>query len=503
MGFINRVTSFVANAWSSLTGVFNRYEGAHSSIHRSRIPGALTSARFDISNATRAEIARKVRYFEKNNPLVQALAGKFENFVVGANPQLTPVSSDPEWNVRAKEWWDTWCEIPDLSSRQGFGTLLNLIARSWFIDGDVFVVLTAGQANNGRSFPRIQLIEGHLCQTPPEFANDPMVIDGVRVDERGRPTAYYFAEEKKSGVFTFGPAKPADSVIHVFEPSRPGQVRGLSFFHAVLNELHDLDDLHMLEMQAAKQNASTALWIKTKTGELDPASLRRMRWTDNSETNGGVATTESKVSYYQNITGGTARVLQHGDEVDQNPGLRPSVTTVEYWKLKRELVCAGVEIPYCIVFPDSMQGTVYRGALDMASSFFRSRHAVLADVQRRIWGYVISFGIATDRALAGPPGDWRKVSILPPRAPNVDVGRNSAAMLAELSAGATNYELIYGSLGLSWQTELRKRAEQAKFIRDLATQYGVEVAEISQTQANLPTAMETAVAIAQEDNATP
>ena len=51
--------------------------------------------------------------------------------------------------------------------------------------------------------------------------------------------------------------------------------------------------------------------------------------------------------------------------------------------------------------------------------------------------------------------------------------------------------------------ELRKRAEQAKFIRDLATQYGVDVAEISQTQANLPAAMETAVAIAQEDNATP
>jgi hypothetical protein len=201
------------------------------------------------------------------------------------------------------------------------------------------------------------------------------------------------------------------------------------------------------------------------------------------------------------VSGGTVRVLQHGDEVDQNPGQRPSVTTVEYWKLKRELVCAGVEIPYCIVFPDSMQGTVYRGALDMATSFFRSRHAVLADVQRRIWGYVISFGIATDRALAGPPGDWRKVSILPPRAPNVDVGRNSAAMLAELAAGATNYELIYGSLGLSWQTELRKRAEQAKFIRDLAAQYGVDPSEISQTQANLPSAMDTSVAIAQEDDA--
>ena len=67
MGLRNRLAKL-------LRRVRNRYEGAHSTTHRSRIPGALTSARFDITQYTRAEIARKVRYFEKNNPLVQALA---------------------------------------------------------------------------------------------------------------------------------------------------------------------------------------------------------------------------------------------------------------------------------------------------------------------------------------------------------------------------------------------------------------------------------------------
>lgn len=447
-----------------LRGFRSRYEGAVYSPRRSHIPASLTSARFDVTAHSRAEIARKVRYFERNNPLVQALCGKFENFVVGANPQLNPTSSDAEWNRKAKAWWDEWCQIPDISSRQSFGTLLNLIARSWFVDGDVFIILTAGQANNGRTYPRIQLVEGHLCQTPPEFAQDPMVIDGVRVDERGRPVAYYFAEEKTSGTFTFGAPRPADSVIHVFEPSRAGQVRGMSFFHSVINELHDLDDLHILEMQAARENAATSLWIKTKTGELDPARLRRSRFTDNIETNAGTASTDNKVAYYQNVTGGMARVLQHGDEIDQNPGKRPSVTTTEYWKLKRELVCAGVEIPYAIVFPDSMQGTVYRATLDMATAFFRSRHSVIADVQRRIWGYVMSFAVATERTLAGPPADWRSVSILPPRAPNVDVGRNAAAEQAALTDGRTNYDLIYGPLGLSWTAELRKLNEQLEFI---------------------------------------
>jgi capsid protein len=332
----------------------------------------------------------------------------------------------------------------------------------------VFVVLTQGESftSDGvmRKFPRIQLVEGHLCRTPPEFDKDPMVIDGVRVDSRGRPVGYYFAEEKKVGEFVFGSMRQADDVIHVFEPSRPGQVRGMSFFHSVINELHDLDDLHILEMQAARENASTAIWIKTQTGELNAASLRRSAFTESTETNTGGNATESRQSYYNDVSGGRARVLKAGDEVMQNPGQRPSVTTVEYWRLKRELVCAGVEIPYCLVFPDSMQGTVYRGALDMATAFFRSRHGVIADVQRRIWSYVMRFGIAMERGLASPPGDWRKVSVLPPRAPNVDVGRNATAEKDALLDGRTNYDLIYGPLGLSWNDELLKLNGQLEFI---------------------------------------
>ena len=81
MGLRNRLAKL-------LRRVRNRYEGAHSTTHRSRIPGALTSARFDITQYTRAEIARKVRYFEKNNPLVQALAEHADTLVPA--PLLTP-----------------------------------------------------------------------------------------------------------------------------------------------------------------------------------------------------------------------------------------------------------------------------------------------------------------------------------------------------------------------------------------------------------------------------
>lgn len=445
--------------------ILNRYEGATFNPQRSVIPAGYHGVRFDATACARSEMARKMRYFERNNPMVQALAGKFENFVVGANPQLTPNSSDAEWNRRAKEWWDQWCQVCDIASRQSFGTVLSLVGRRWFIEGDVFIVLTKGREMLG-SRPRIQIIEGHLCRTPDIYARDPMVHDGVRMDEYGRPVEYYFAEEEAAGKYKFGPPVSAEFVIPVFEPERPGEVRGITHFHSCLNELHDLDDLHILEMQAARENAKVYEWITTASGELSSADLTRQRMSSTNITSDGTAVDESRIAYYEQVSGGRAKVLKAGDDVRQNPGTRPSVVTVEYWKLKRELVCAAVEIPYVIVFPDSMQGTVYRGSLDMATAAFKSRHTIIADVQRRIWNYVMGWAVKVEKSLSDPPSDWRNVSILPPRAPNVDVGRNANAERDALLDGRTNYDLIYGPLGLSWQVEMKKLDQQYAFIEN-------------------------------------
>lgn len=445
--------------------ILARYEGVQWNPNRSIIPAGYQGARFDADCHSRSELARRMRYFERNNPLVQALAGKFENFVVGSSPQLTPISSKESWNESAKASWDQWCQFCDLSSRQNFGTLLSLVARRWFIEGDVFIVLTNGNDQGGRR-PRLQIIEGHLCRTPPEYSEDPTIYDGVRIDQNGRPIEYFFAEEPEPSRFVFPKPRPASEVIHIFEPERPGELRGITFFHSVVNELHDIDDLHVLEMQAAKENASTSDWIETLQGELDPNQVRRNIFSGQAtQTAQGAASTEpSRVEYYRQVGGARTRVLLRGDKIHQHAGERPSVTTREYWRLKRELVCAAVEIPYCLIFPDVMQGTVYRGALDMVTSAFRSRHAVIADAERRIFAFWGAWATRNEKALVDPPSDWRNVSVLPPRAPNVDVGRNSAAMLAELKSGATNYDQIYGQLGLHWKTELTKLEKQLAFI---------------------------------------
>jgi capsid protein len=225
-------------------------------------------------------------------------------------------------------------------------------------------------------------------------------------------------------------------------------------------------------MEACKLASSVAQVIKTASGEVQASSLR----------NGLASNSDAAQSYYENVFGASVKVMKHGDDFQQFLSERPGVNMREYWRNLTEKVCAGVGIPYVLVFPESMQGTVYRGSLDMSSVWFRSRHQVMASAARRIWEYVMAGEIRTDPTLANPPADWYEVAIQAPRAPNVDVGRNSAAQLAELEAGITTYDEIYGARGIDWRAALEAKAQQAKFVQALAVKYGIDISEISSAQ---------------------
>jgi capsid protein len=80
----------------------------------------------------------------------------------------------------------------------------------------------------------------------------------------------------------------------------------------------------------------------------------------------------------------------------------------------------------------------------------------------------MEWAVNNDLTLADPPHDWRSVDTRAPRSVNVDIGRNSSAMLAELEAGTRTYQSVYAELGLDYRTELRQRAKEAAFIRKLA-----------------------------------
>jgi len=453
------------------------YEAARYSTRRSMLPGAtVQSARFDVNQASLYQLRAKARYFEKNTPIVNKLSDLWEQYTVGNGLVVQPNSSDQEWNQNAATWWNYWCEMPDIASRQPMGTLLGMASRGWFVDGEMFVLQVKGETG----MPRLQFIESHLVKTPKELESALDVIDGIRVDPKTlRPLSYFIHTEQPKTRETTWTEVSAQYVIHIFEPSRPGQLRGLPLLHPALNTLHDLDDLRLLEMSAAKDAAKTSKVIKTSPEEFNPSTLQAARVKGSLPLAGGGTASTDKLQYYDSVLGEDRVILRPGDEYNQFATNRPSVVTREYWEYLDEQVCAAVGIPYVLVYPDSMQGTVYRGSIDAASSFFSLRSAVMQAAVSRFYQYAMGWARYTQPLLVDAPADWRNIRVSPPRAVNVDVGRNSKAMLEEIAGGANTFSRSYAVLGHDWRQELRQRAEEAAYIKELAAEFSLDVSEIS------------------------
>lgn len=452
-------------------GVRAFYEATRYRVGRPRIYTTYQSAREDYSKATRVRLQELARYWERNSAQVNRLADLFECYVVGPTGlRVNPASSDQPWNDRAAKWWRTWERLADVATRQGFGTLQGMLARSWFVDGECFVLLTSG--DSGR--PRLQVIEAHRVQTPDDKAAQEglTIVDGVEIDQTtGRPVAYWVwtaIDQSKREWRRI----PADLVIHVFEPARAGQYRGIPFLAAALNTLDDLDELKRLELKAARAAAVVANIIKNAAGEVNPLDLLATGGSVSEASTGEVTATMQRL-------GGETIVLKTGEELTQFQSNRPSVVTREYWRDLQAEVCAACGIPAVLVYPDTMQGTQYRGSLDMAATFFAARSAVMQEVVRRVYEWVMRQSVGREPDLAGAPrDDFWQVTIQSPRAVNVDVGRNSAAMIQELANGATNFEAIYGAEGLDWREEAKKLAQQVEYFRNL----GIPLPFLSQPQ---------------------
>jgi len=433
---------------------------------------------------SREEIDRKAQHYERNNAIVNRLVDVFELFTVGAGGMpILAASSDAAWNAKRQSLWDRWCEIPDLTSLQTFGTLQGLAARRWFVDGRVLIFLTGSDRATGPVRPRIQLIEAFRLKNP-SGERQQNIIDGIQVDSKGRPIAYYVSQRRPvpdlvRGV-TLGEEKiepiPAESIIDISEPMRPGEYHPFSFLAPVLNDVQDLDELCKLAKQKARSSANITNVFNTESGEVpDADTVRRARYSTSEETNTEDAYTKERVEEFRRILGPRTIALRVNEKVDQVGAKTPNEIEQAHWDIIVNRICAGVGISKLLVFPNSMQGTVVRADLDIANTFFRSRSSVLQGAFLRVYKYVTREEIKIERSIADAPKspedpfDWARATIRSPRGCNVDVGRNSAAMIAEYMAGMRTLRSIYAELGLDWRAEVTQSLEEKAFMLEEAS----------------------------------
>ena len=443
----------------------NHFQAAQPSTpRRAYVPAYYRDARFDANHYSRQEMARKIRDTRRNNWLICELGSVYSRYSVGPDGlNVIPASSDEEWNKRAKDRYDQWCLSPSRDSELPMGEQHQLMANTTHYDGGLFINYCNRKNGDKQSIPAIQMIEGHRVATPGNQWSDMIggaksnVYDGCQLDECGRKVGFWI-REGDDGEYTFrpiyDPAKPwAGGVMHVYDPSRIGEYREYTPYHAVVNQIQDLEILATLEMDRAKENASVAYQLETVDGEL-PNAANLIQGSFNNTTPTGAendpdAELQRRLQQYQKVLGSRVIATRIGEKMTQHGADSPSACTQWYWRLQFEQIAQAVSIPIVLVLPESFQGTTLRGVLDNANLWFTDRYYTFCRPAKASYLHFISWARYQFPDLADGPADWQKVIIPQPRKCNVDKGNSSTSMLAEYAAGTMPLAHIAGDRGFT------------------------------------------------------
>ncbi len=456
-----------------------RIVGFHESAQRyspdrGRMPGLDRDAHLDLTQWDVAEQRRKAKYFEANTDLVPAMASVFEQYTVGSSGlRIAAASSSPEYNAIANEILSEWWDFAEINSPRNFSETLSLCAWTWFVQGEVFLLKTFGESY----FPRIQVIEPHRVYSD-RFGDNDRIIDGIEVNKNGRPIAYHVA----TGLDASETRRiQAPAIVHICEPSRSGQLRCGPMFSNVMGKLQDLEQIQRNYMRASKISSGLSAIFKTRDKQIPADTARANRMSVSARTNTNVATTENRERNVRAAAGAEILALFPDEEILFPQNNNPTSQQQDFVDRLVAQVCIGAGIPPQLVVPKSLQGTVTRADLDRSAAMFRMRSGVLQKAARNVRNWVMDDAHNYDKRLAGVeiPKDWYKCTVRPPRQVNVDVGRNSSALIAEYSAGFRTLESITMELGEYEDEVIESRAKTARKIQDAAKKYGVTPESIS------------------------
>ena len=246
-------------------------------------------------------------------------------------------------------------------------------------------------------------------------------IQGVRYDRHGRRTGYWLFDEHPGEVIPvsvrgsfMSTLVPASEILHVFQPLRPGQARGVSMFAPVAIRLHDIDDFADAHRVGKKIAACFAAFVKRPPGVSSPLSK--------------TSTEEGTGRRLERLSPGLVQYLQPGEEVTF--GTPPaSGGEVEYMNMELHAVAAGVGITYEMMTGDLSQVSFasYRcGKNDFYDLLDVHQWIVMIpQLHRRVWQRArLSAGRDGERRQAGMPADWS-----PPRRRSPIPGRNMAPIV--------------------------------------------------------------------------
>ena len=222
-----------------------------------------SDANAEIAGA-RERLAGRARDLVRNNPYASAGIKAIASNVVGEG--IVPRSSK-----RTDEAWARWGEEADADGLTDIYGLQTLIVRTVVESGEALVLRRVQPPSSTMAIPlKLQVIEGDYLDT----SKDTIRIDttggwidqGVEYDARGQRLAYHLFRRHPGTMLAYDRSTesrrvPADEVLHIYDPLRAGQGRGVTWLAQAITKLRDLDDYDEAELVRKKIEACFVAFV--------------------------------------------------------------------------------------------------------------------------------------------------------------------------------------------------------------------------------------------------
>ncbi len=204
--------------------------------------------------------------FRRNSWATAASSARVAS-LIGNGIRPKPDTEDDDFRRHILSAWTEWIEECDADGTSDFYGLQTLTARGAFEGGDGLIRFRPRRPTDGMAVPlQLQALESEMLDNTKNqsLANGGVIRAGVEFGPFGRRVAYWlFRDHPGESVRFRAQAQsfriPADQVVHVFHVQRAGQVRGvpgLATVLAMLHEIREVDDAHVLRFKIQNFYAS-------------------------------------------------------------------------------------------------------------------------------------------------------------------------------------------------------------------------------------------------------
>jgi len=388
---------------------------------------------------------------------------------------ISPESKAPDRAFRARvhQLWLDWSDQSDADGILDVYGQEALAVRGWKEGGEAFVRLRDRLPGDGLTVPlQLQLIEPELVPIDYNVVAGPRRIRaGIELDALGRRVAYHMYRSRPAEGMDVDTSQlvriPAERVIHLYDPLRPGQLRGLPLLTQALIQLQEV--YKYKDATVVLQNIAALFggFIRTdaRAGEEDLNPLTGQAIERDAD---GLALV--------GMEPGLLQALRPGESVEFSD---PPDATAYGDFMRAALMDAAVaaDVPYEVLTGD-LRNVNDRTVRVILNEFRRrieqhQHHIVAFQFCRPVWEAWFDRALLSG-ALPVPPGyaedplPWRRVEWVTAAFPYLNPTQDIEAQKSAIRSGVTTLTAVTKEMtGRSLESVLAERAEELALLDSL------------------------------------